>query len=694
MRSFRSLAASHVFNRFTAIALSAAGFLHCSGDGKPEVNVFDAGSGAMGGAAGSAGAGGSGGSGAGIVIDSGPGDAQADAPDGDAGVEIKGCGDGKIQPGEACDDGNSAPGDGCSANCKNVEANFACPEPGKPCVSTVVCGDGKVTGQETCDDLNAKAGDGCSDKCVLEPGWKCPTPGAKCEAAKCGDGIIAGKEECEDDDTTPTSGDGCSATCKIEPGHACGPAGQACHKTVCNDGKKEGDEPCDDGNSIIGDGCNPFCEVEPNCSAGACVSACGDGLILPGDAEECDDGNTKSGDGCSSSCKKEAGFSCTVVTGQLPAQLKVPVVFRDKVALPAGGSTRHPDFEFFSGSQETKGLVQTNLNAGGKPVFAGICSNAGSPNPPCPYGQQLTTAANFAQWYTDVAGVNVKEITKLTLNKQPNNTYFFPDATFFPLDAKGWVAQGKEAASGGHNFGFTSEIRYWFEYKGGETLNFSGDDDVWVFIAGKLALDLGGLHPQRSGSFTINAALEAQLGLTKGKVYEIALFHAERHTNASNFNLTLGGFVSAKSQCVSVCGDAIVTGDETCDDGKNDGSYGSCMPNCTPGPRCGDATTQNPPEQCDDGTNLTTYSTTGSAGCAPGCMLGSFCGDAKVDSLFGEQCDDGVNAGGYNGCEKTCVLGPRCGDGTIQSSQGEQCDDGNSVSGDGCSDTCALEGPK
>ncbi|HMR76152.1 MAG TPA: DUF4215 domain-containing protein, partial [Polyangiaceae bacterium] len=223
MRSFRSLAASHDF-RFTTIALSAAVFLHCSGDGKPEVNLFDAGSGAKGGAAGSAGVGGSGGSGAGIVIDSGPGDAQADGPDGDAGVEIKGCGDGKIQPGEACDDGNSAPGDGCSANCKNVEANFACPEPGKPCVSTVVCGDGKVTGQETCDDFNAKAGDGCSDKCVLEPGWKCPTPGAKCEADKCGDGIIAGNEECEDDDATPTSGDGCSATCKVEPGHACGPA--------------------------------------------------------------------------------------------------------------------------------------------------------------------------------------------------------------------------------------------------------------------------------------------------------------------------------------------------------------------------------------------------------------------------------------------------------------------------------------
>ena len=63
------------------------------------------------------------------------------------------------------------------------------------------------------------------------------------------------------------------------------------------------------------------------------------------------------------------------------------------------------------------------------------------------------------------------------------------------------------------------------------------------------------------------------------------------------------------------------------------------------------------------------------------------CGDNIVS--LGEQCDDGVNDGGYGECAAGCLIGPYCGDGITQA--GEQCDDGNRLSSDGCSATCRVE---
>ena len=126
---------------------------------------------------------------------------------------------------------------------------------------------------------------------------------------------------------------------------------------------------------------------------------------------------------------------------------------------------------------------------------------------------------------------------------------------------------------------------------------------------------------------------------------------------------------------VVVCGNGIVGGTEVCDDGINDGSYGTCNPDCTLAIHCGDGK-KNGLEFCDSGENNGEYDY-----CAADCRsAGPRCGDGSVD-IGNENCDDGTNNGSYGYCLANCQsLGPRCGDGVINGSFGfEDCDDGNAI---------------
>lgn len=181
----------------------------------------------------------------------------------------------------------------------------------------------------------------------------------------------------------------------------------------------------------------------------------------------------------------------------------------------------HPDFQW-SVSGHVPGLTSTTLDSDHKPVFVAS-----------PGSGAITSATTFAQWFRDVPGVNMRKDILLPMTNSGAGVYTFADSSFFPIDNELFGNQGHA-----HNYHFTMEVagEFYYDSANANSIKFTGDDDIWVYINSQRVVDLGGVHGALSKTVDVNA-IAASIGLISGNNYDIRIFWAERYLTQSNVRI-------------------------------------------------------------------------------------------------------------------------------------------------------------
>jgi fibro-slime domain-containing protein len=160
---------------------------------------------------------------------------------------------------------------------------------------------------------------------------------------------------------------------------------------------------------------------------------------------------------------------------------------------------------------------------------------------------------------TAFKNIVIPDSLRFTLIDSTTGTYQFNQSGFWPLDNRGF---GNEWTKGyqmqyattptpdpaltglppgvwPHNFAFTMEMKRTFIMVPGLVFQFTGDDDIWLFLNNRLEMDLGGPHTATSWTVNVDTCgYGAHDTLHLLQTYNFDFFYCERHSVNSDCEIT------------------------------------------------------------------------------------------------------------------------------------------------------------
>lgn len=159
-----------------------------------------------------------------------------------------------------------------------------------------------------------------------------------------------------------------------------------------------------------------------------------------------------------------------------------------------------------------------------------------------------TDGSYYMKAYTDGAKIKYDEANGAIYNSSvdnSNNSRFL-----YPLCGKGYdaylgdttdnqlgaVADENYPAQPNGNYTLRGESQFVYYADQNQYFEFTGDDDVYLFINNKLVLDLGGAHWSLMKRVNMND-IATKCGLKNGEVATFTFFYMERFSDCSNFGI-------------------------------------------------------------------------------------------------------------------------------------------------------------